>query len=479
MRLKKVAIGILAVLALLLPMSLKAELPKTVRDYFKNGCFEKAKDYLLEMSRRHPHSKEINRALAQAYLFMAVKELWKLGTVQDLQKIKQLLAINDSDPISLYYLGKAEWLLKNKEAALRCLEKAFVLDPGYTQAALDLALLYEAEGEYKKARQTVETFLQLKARDEKIKTLYMEELLKRFSWEEDFLKIPPAKVPLNMIELPPGRKCLLVDKEKQRLLLYLVTPKGLQLKHIFPCTTGRNHFDKFKEGDNNTPEGVYFLTKAIEGTALERLGGDYGNMAFVLNFPNVFDHFLNKDGHGIWLHGTNSELKPWLPQTTHGCVVMSNADLLELSHAIRLNQTPLIITKKINWVSSQELENWRQEIRAFLKKWKQAWENKDFAIYATCYAPNFHANGFITLKGWLRHKCRLAKLRKHIKISLEQIEIYFYNQYPSLGQVVMVRCLQKYTSDNYKDEGIKTLFLVKKTPNSPWQILLEHWEELP
>jgi len=30
-----------------------------------------------------------------------------------------------------------------------------------------------------------------------------------------------------------------------------------------------------------------------------------------------------------------------------------------------------------------------------------------------------------------------------------------------------------------EDEGIKTLFLVKKTPNSPWQILLEHWEELP
>ena len=112
MRLKKVAIGILAVLALLLPMSLKAELPETVRDYFKNGYFEKAKDYLLEMSRRHPHSKEINRALAQAYLFMAVKELWKLGTVQDLQKIKQLLAINDSDPISLYYLCKVEWLLK-------------------------------------------------------------------------------------------------------------------------------------------------------------------------------------------------------------------------------------------------------------------------------------------------------------------------------------------------------------------------------
>lgn len=457
---------------------LKAALPPEVEQYLKNGCFDKARDYLVALSRHRPGSKEINRALARAYLFMAVKELWKTGSVEDLKRIKQLLAINANDPIALYYLGKVEWLLKNEAAALNCFKKALEYDPLYTNAALDLALLHEARGEYKEAKQVVERLMQREAKNgKKIKTSYIEELLKRFSWEEGFLEIPSGKVPLNIIELPPGRVCLLVDKEKQRLLFYTVTQEGLELKQIFPCTTGKNHFDKFKEGDNNTPEGVYFLKKRIEGAALKKFGDDYGNMAFILNYPNAFDQFLGKDGDGIWLHGTNQELKPWLPQATHGCVVMTNADLLELSHAIRLNKTPLVITKEIKWVTPQEHQKWRQEISAFLERWRRAWENKDFNTYGSCYHPRFRAGGY-TLKSWLEHKRYLAKRRKNIRIGLNNIEIYFYNHYPHLGQVVMVRCLQKYKSDTYQDEGIKTLFLVKVEKGADWHILLENWEPL-
>ncbi|MCD6320343.1 MAG: L,D-transpeptidase family protein, partial [Candidatus Desulfofervidaceae bacterium] len=407
------------------------ELPPLVEQYLKNGCFDKARDYLVEISRKRPASKEINRALARIYLFMAVKELWKTGSAEDLKKIRQLLEINPNDPIALYYLGKVEWLLKDQEMALNCFKKALEYDPLYTNAALDLALLHEARGEYKEAKQVVEELMQRETRNGKIKTSYMEELLKRFSWEEGFLEIPLGKIPLNIIALPPGKVCLLVDKEKQRLLFYTITPKGMQLKQVFPCTTGKNHFDKFKEGDNNTPEGVYFLKRLIEGTDLKKFGDDYGNMAFVLDYPNLFDRFLGKDGHGIWLHGTNHDFKPWLPQATRGCIVMTNADLLELSHAIRLDETPLVITKEIKWISPQENQKWRKEINAFLKRWKKAWENKDFDTYGSCYHPKFHTGGY-TLKSWLEHKRHLAKRRKNIRVSFNNIEIYFYNCYPYL-----------------------------------------------
>ncbi len=450
-------------------------IPSSLENYLKNGCFEKARDELIRLSQSHPRSIEFKRALARAYLFMAVQELWKAGSEADLEKIKQILSINTNDPISLYYLGKVELLLKNKREALNCFKKALLIDPNYVQAALDLALLYEAQGNYTEAKNTIEKLIKQEKRGVCIAYPYIEELLKRFSWEENFLKVPQAKLPLNLIKLPKGRVCLLVDKEKQRLLLYLSTPQGLLLKHIFPCTTGRNHFDKFKEGDNNTPEGVYFFTKVFDEKALAQIGGDYGNMAFVLDYPNIFDRFLNKDGHGIWLHGTNKDFKPWLPQATHGCVVMNNVDLLEVSHNIHLAQTPIIITKEIKWVSATEIEKWQKEITAFLNKWKEAWANKDFATYEKCYHPKFRSGSY-NRQGWINYKKRLAKNRKHIEISLDNVGIYFYNRYPQLGQVVMVRALQTYRSDAYEDRGIKTLFLVKK--DKSWQILLEKWQRI-
>jgi len=122
----------------------RAELPPKVKHYFKNGCFEEAKDYLTTLYQQNPSSREINNALARAYLFMAIKQLWKSGTKSDLKKIKSLLAVEKTDPIALYYLGKVELELKEQDAALACFQEALKLDPAYTAAALDLALLYES-----------------------------------------------------------------------------------------------------------------------------------------------------------------------------------------------------------------------------------------------------------------------------------------------------------------------------------------------
>lgn len=455
----------------------RAELPRKVNHYFKNGCFEEARDYLIALCQKNPSSREINHALARTYLFMAVKQLWKSGTNDDLRKIKNLLAIDSTDPIALYYLGKVELELKEQEAALACFHKALELDPTYTTAALDLALLYESRGKYKQARETVEALIKHLSKTELMQAPHIKKLLKRFSWEEGFSSIPKGQWPLNMIELPLGQTNLLVDKEKQRLFLYTFTQNGPQLKQILPCTTGSNHSDKFKQGDNSTPEGVYFIEKYIEEAALKKLWGDYGNMVFVLSYPNIFDQLLGKDGYGIWLHGTNHGFKPWLPQATRGCVVMNNIDLLEIAHAIHLKKTPLIVTKKVVWATPAEIERWRKEIHSFLNRWKTSWENKDFATFDNCYSPHFYSDEY-DLKDWLEYKCYLAQNRQDIKISIHQTEIYFYNTYPDLGHVVMVRFTQDYASSDYHDRGLKTLFLVKGKGEVVWRILIEHWEPL-
>ncbi|MDL1966678.1 MAG: hypothetical protein LWW90_08450, partial [Candidatus Desulfofervidus auxilii] len=51
-----------------------------------------------------------------------------------------------------------------------------------------------------------------------------------------------------------------VDKSKQRLLL--IEYNGtINIKAQIPCSTGSSNGDKFFQGDEKTPEGVYFISR--------------------------------------------------------------------------------------------------------------------------------------------------------------------------------------------------------------------------
>jgi hypothetical protein len=54
-------------------------------------------------------------------------------------------------------------------------------------------------------------------------------------------------------------------------------------------------------------------------------------MAITLDYPNAYDRLEGKSGDGIWLHATNEPIRPYLPNKTRGCVVISNDDIQELS----------------------------------------------------------------------------------------------------------------------------------------------------
>lgn len=90
-----------------------------------------------------------------------------------------------------------------------------------------------------------------------------------------------------------------VDKNKQRL--YLIEYNGtINIITTVPCSTGANNGDKFSQGDEKTPEGIYFLTKKIHRPLDFVL---YGNLAYATDYPNPIDKLFDKDGGGIWLHG--------------------------------------------------------------------------------------------------------------------------------------------------------------------------------
>ena len=92
----------------------------------------------------------------------------------------------------------------------------------------------------------------------------------------------------------------------------------------FYVTIGKNGAGKYVEGDQKTPVGVYFVTDFISPEELPDL---YGDGAFPIDYPNVWDQRHGRTGYGIWLHGTPSKIYSRPPEDSNGCVIVSNQDL--------------------------------------------------------------------------------------------------------------------------------------------------------
>ena len=84
----------------------------------------------------------------------------------------------------------------------------------------------------------------------------------------------------------------------------------------FYVTIGKNGAGKIIEGDQKTPLGVYFVTRFIESGELPDL---YGDGAFPINYPNIWDRRNGRTGTGIWLHGTPSTIFSRPPEDSDGC----------------------------------------------------------------------------------------------------------------------------------------------------------------
>ena len=100
--------------------------------------------------------------------------------------------------------------------------------------------------------------------------------------------------------------------------------------------------DKWKEGDGKTPIGVYTLKYKIDDNKLDDF---YGPLAYPTNYPNLYDSYLGKGGHGIWIHGFPKN-NPNRKFNTKGCIALPNNELVKLSKTIDYQNSILIISTK-------------------------------------------------------------------------------------------------------------------------------------
>jgi tetratricopeptide (TPR) repeat protein len=160
--------------------------------------------------------------------------------------------------------------------------------------------------------------------------------------------------PLLLSEQAPY--ALVVEKRTQTARLYHWQQGTLEIERTYPVTTGQASGEKQRRGDLRTPDGVYTVVDLIPGEQLPDL---YGAFALPLNYPNAWDRQQGRNGHGIWIHGSDRLTQPLRPRETRGCVVLRGEDLLTLVQLVRPQLTPVIIAETIPF---QSPESWQKAL---------------------------------------------------------------------------------------------------------------------
>ena len=169
-------------------------------------------------------------------------------------------------------------------------------------------------------------------------------------------------LPKSIIQLADNIKyAFLIELSKSRLYLIKNSNGVPEIIADFYVSIGKAGFNKKISGDNKTPVGVYKITSRLIDEDLPEL---YGNGAYPINYPNVWDKRNKKTGYGIWVHGVPRDVYSRPPLTSEGCIVTSNHTLKKLGKYISIGETPVVLVENVKWIKEMN----GIKIRTMLRK---------------------------------------------------------------------------------------------------------------
>ncbi|WP_415398150.1 L,D-transpeptidase family protein [Sulfurimonas sp. CS5] len=257
---------------------------------------------------------------------------------------------------------------------------------------------------------------------------------------------------------------LTCNKENSTLNLYTKDSNNTyEFKNKYSAYTGKIKGDKLKEGDLKTPVGIYKITKKLSKE--NKLDSFYGPLAFVTSYPNTYDKYRGKNGHGIWIHGLPTEQER--DEFTKGCIAIDNTNIECLNNIIDIENTLLIINSdEVKKGISKEI---LVSILSQLYSWRYSWLFDDIDGYL-----NFYSEGFIRFDGMKFERFKKYKTRVFKKI--EKKTIIFNNinviPYPNTKNIYQITFKELYKSDTFKFSGDKTL-VIKLDKTNSMKILTE------
>lgn len=429
------------------------------RNAAQNGDFDEALDKLLAISTLRAGFLESE--LLTAEILLTLKDYQ--GALAHLESVSSAGANNSN---YLKYMAESYRGLGKPGKAIPYLESVTAKE-GTAALRRALAEAYKANGDYTKAISEYEKLLKTEANPEWVHQEIVS-LTKQKLQAVETVTMPKAaasdsstRVPDVLLLIPSNSRFAIVEKETQTLFLYRNGAKGYELERTFPCSTGAHGGEKLEQGDEKTPEGVYLLQRILPGSKLPKR---YGKMAITLDYPNPVDRLEGKGGDGIWLHATDEPIRAYLPNTTHGCVVVSNDDIQRLSTLITLNHTPFVIVPKIRYQTNKERSSQLDTLQAFLGNWRTYWENKQLDKYISLYSSRFK-NRNKGIAAWKAYKEGVFSRAGKIQLRVNLESVVQNNKY------AVLTFRQDYHSNRLTSREMKRLFAVQEKDG--WKVMAE------
>lgn len=244
---------------------------------------------------------------------------------------------------------------------------------------------------------------------------------------------------------------IVAEKKKKELKVFKVEKDNYNLLLKDEIIVGEKEGDKQVEGDLKTPEGAYLLTKKL--TKLDQF---YGPLALVTSYPNTFDKALNKNGHGIWIHGM--PLNEQREEFTQGCIALDNEQLEQIDKSIAHEKSILLISdENLQKTSKDEIST----ILASIYKWRDAWKRSDIEEYLDFYSDTFKNHRGMSLEKFAKYKKRIFAKKENKKIIFTNINIA---PYPNSLNKKMYKILmdEDYKTKYYTFVGKKELYIELK-----------------
>lgn len=255
---------------------------------------------------------------------------------------------------------------------------------------------------------------------------------------------------------------LTVDKSRSQAELKTLPENGQPSKMLrsFKIATGKVDGDKERQGDNKTPEGIYFTTGTIPSSQLAPQ--KYGPLAIPLNFPNPMDQAIGKTGYGIWLHGVGDR-RIEDARVTEGCVAFQNSEITSLTRWLQPKQGVVVIARESSVVNRPEDV---QGVFEVAKGWVDAWQNRDIERYISYYSKEFDSQGK-DVDQYEAYKRSVFKSYKTMVVKMLDMRVVTHAKY----SIVMMN--QFFSGDNrFKSDGRKMIYL-KKEQDGSWKIVRE------
>ena len=281
--------------------------------------------------------------------------------------------------------------------------------------------------------------------------------------DKKYLQLPNLLVKLGAEQ----ENLIVVDTASSRLFLYKKVDGVLTYVADYYVTIGKNGAGKQIQGDKRTPLGVYFASKKLT----QPLEDMYGSAAYALNYPNELDLHQNKNGNGIWLHGTPTNTYSRPPRASDGCVVLSNPDLNALAPYLISGKTPVIISNNIEWLEKDKSNFQAAQQKMLeheLEQWRIDWASQQTEQYLSHYSQKFFYSdgGF---QQWANHKRGVQASRPKVTLNIRDISMF---SYPNFDQpIVVVDFEQNFKSVNLQNKMLKRQYWLHE--NNQWKIIYE------